>query len=236
MTTHDERSDAAREAILSKVRAALGRADASSQGANADDIRAQAQDLLPADLDMIRPQFSEQSNLERFVEKVTSERLTATVECVAAMTDVTTAVTAYIENAGVEKEIALSPQPALQNLDWGEIQVRNVIAANEPVAVGMADFGIAETGTVVFTSRADSPTLFQYLPLHHVVIVAAETILRYMDDYWDVVRERGDVHPRNTNFITGTSGTADIEAKNVRGAHGPRFMHIIIVGADAPAR
>jgi len=34
---------------------------------------------------------------------------------------------------------------------------------------------------------------------------------------------------RSLNIITGTSGTADIEAKNVRGAHGPRFMHIYCI-------
>ena len=30
--------------------------------------------------------------------------------------------------------------------------------------------------------------------------------------------------------MTGTSGTADIEAKNIRGAHGPRYMRIVLVG------
>ena len=49
----------------------------------------------------------------------------------------------------------------------------------------------------------------------------------------DVFAEFGSnqvAQPRNLSIVTGTSGTADIEAKNVRGAHGPRFMHLILVG------
>ena len=32
------------------------------------------------------------------------------------------------------------------------------------------------------------------------------------------------------SLVTGTSGTADIEAVNIRGAHGPRYLHILMVG------
>ncbi len=117
----------------------------------------------------------------------------------------------------------------LVGLPWGDVAVHHEIALNEPAAVGLADAAIAETGTLVFTSRSDSPTLFNYLPLHHTVFIERDNILRYMEDYWAGVRAAGNNHPRNTNFITGTSGTADIEAKNVRGAHGPRYLHIVIV-------
>jgi L-lactate dehydrogenase complex protein LldG len=37
------------------------------------------------------------------------------------------------------------------------------------------------------------------------------------------------VPPRNLNLITGASGTTDIEGSYVRGAHGPRFLHVILV-------
>jgi len=38
----------------------------------------------------------------------------------------------------------------------------------------------------------------------------------------------------NLNLITGASGTTDIEGSLVLGAHGPRYLHVVIV-EDAPA-
>jgi L-lactate dehydrogenase complex protein LldG len=36
--------------------------------------------------------------------------------------------------------------------------------------------------------------------------------------------------PRTLNFITGPSRSGDIEQKLLLGAHGPRALHIIMVG------
>jgi L-lactate dehydrogenase complex protein LldG len=36
--------------------------------------------------------------------------------------------------------------------------------------------------------------------------------------------------PRNVNLITGASGTTDIEGSLVLGAHGPRYLHVVIAG------
>ena len=36
--------------------------------------------------------------------------------------------------------------------------------------------------------------------------------------------------PRTVNFITGPSRSADIEQTLLLGAHGPRRLHIVIVG------
>jgi L-lactate dehydrogenase complex protein LldG len=38
------------------------------------------------------------------------------------------------------------------------------------------------------------------------------------------------VMPRTVNLITGPSRTGDIEQTIVLGAHGPRRLHIILVG------
>ena len=35
--------------------------------------------------------------------------------------------------------------------------------------------------------------------------------------------------PRAHYWITGVSGTTDIEGSYVRGAHGPRFLHVILL-------
>ncbi len=41
--------------------------------------------------------------------------------------------------------------------------------------------------------------------------------------------------PRTLNFITGPSRSADIEQTLLLGAHGPRRLHIVVVGAPSEA-
>ena len=161
---------------------------------------------------------------------MTSERLTATVDEVPSLAGAPDAVRRYLERSNLPLRISHPPMPRLRDLDWGEISGHETLGPDEPVVVNLADWAIAETGTLVFASRAESPTLYNYLPLHHIILLDGASILRHPEDYWEQLRDAGNVQPRAINFITGTSGTADIEAQNIRGAHGPRFMHIVIFG------
>lgn len=219
-------SDEARTAILSAIRAAKqpGRA-------GPEEITRAAADLL-AEPARWQPKFDDLTNRARFIERATSERLTATVDEVGDLDAAPGAIATYLQRANLPLRIAHPPMTQLADLDWGEIATAEEIEPNEPVAVNMADCAIAETGTLVFTSRPESPTLFNFFPLHHVILLDAGAILRHHEDFWMWLRDQGNVQPRNINMITGTSGTADIEAKNIRGAHGPRFMHIVIFGED----
>ncbi len=214
----------ARSEILGRIRSA-----SDSHPTDAASIAAEAVQLLPDPAD-IRPAFDNLSIREKFIERATSERLTATVDEIDGWSAATDSVRNYLKKSNIPLSVALQPKVQLTSLDWDDIAHHDRIAPNELAAVGIADYGIAETGTLVFTSKPDSPTLFNFLGLHHIVLVESQNLLRYMEDYWKMVRDNGNVHPRNINFVTGTSGTADIEAKNTRGAHGPRFLHIIIVG------
>ncbi|MBI1384286.1 MAG: hypothetical protein GC150_05200 [Rhizobiales bacterium] len=215
----------AREEILDRVRTALGRREPLDAAA----IVAEAAALL-ARPERLRPQIPGGDARARFIAQATSERLTATVAEVASLADVPVAVSAYLARAGLAPSIALPPDPRLLALDWSGIALRETLAPDEPVAVTHAEWAIAETGSLVFTSGPATPTLFNFLPLHHVAIVLGGTVLGHMEDYWALVRTAAAPPPRSINLITGTSGTADIEARNIRGAHGPRYMHIVLVG------
>jgi L-lactate dehydrogenase complex protein LldG len=116
----------------------------------------------------------------------------------------------------------------LLSLDWSAFATHGTIAADEPAAVGRALWGIAETGSLVFHSGPTCPTLFAFLPLHHIAVVGASNILPYLEDYRTAAA--GLPIPRNVNFVTGPSGTTDIEGTLVRGAHGPACLHVIVVG------
>ncbi|MCV2880402.1 LutC/YkgG family protein [Actibacterium sp. XHP0104] len=215
---------------MSTARDAIFQAISTANGAprDADTIAAEAMALI-ATPDVLRPGFTGQDNLDRFIEKATSERVTATVSHAATLAEVPGQVADYLTRVGLGAQIALQPRAALRDLDWGSVSVHHTVDANEPVAVSIADLAVAETGSVVFLSGPDAPVLLTFLPLHHVVVVGQGQIRRHLEDVFEFVGAGQASQPRNLNIVTGTSGTADIEAKNIRGAHGPRFMHIICV-------
>ncbi|MGB0504811.1 MAG: LutC/YkgG family protein [Pikeienuella sp.] len=213
----------ARTAIFARIRHANG------PDAQALDIEARAAALV-ANPESIRAGFQDQSNLERFIEKATSERVTATIDQIPDMAAVPSAIAGYLKGAGLAQSIALQPREQLTALDWSSIETHNTPTPNEPVAVSIADLAVAESGSVVFRSAPDAPVLMSFLPLHHIVIVPTHLIRRHLEDVFDHFGSGPENQPRNLNIVTGTSGTADIEAKNIRGAHGPRYMHLVLVG------
>ncbi len=217
---------AARQKVLADVRAALGggRPDPASVAREAA--------ALVVSLEQVQPQFPHQSNFERFVERAGSERLTASLAQLASFDAVPDAVRAYLEKSALPPTLSLVRAPILADLEWEPLSIQKEIGPNESVAVSLAAYAIAETGSLVMETGPASPMLFSFLPLHHLVVIEAGKILRTMEDYWALRRAEETADPRAITFVTGTSGTADIEAKNVRGAHGPRYLHILVIGNE----
>lgn len=215
-----------RDAVFEKIRRALGPSVNDAQ-----QIWSDAEALISTPTSF-QPQFPDQTNLRKFIAKATSERVTATVSQIATIREVPGEVAAYIEARALARRIVLQPRGILTELDWGDTEFDHDLLQHEFLAVSIADLAIAETGSVVFLSANDAPTLLNFLPLHHIVVVKASLIYRYLEDVFVFVGEKQGNQPRSINIVTGTSGTADIEARNIRGAHGPKFMHIIIVAAE----
>jgi L-lactate dehydrogenase complex protein LldG len=187
-------------------------------------ITAEAAALIP-DTISTQPTFEEQDTIARFKTMASSERLTATVDEIASLEDVPKAVAAYLATQGLAEKAAVAP--ALAGLDWTGIETTAAIEPNQPVAVTLAEGGVAETGSLIFRSGADTPMLHNFLGLHHVAVVHRSEIIRYLEG---VFAPGTPAMPRILSLVTGTSGTADIEAVNIRGAHGPRYLHIVLVG------
>ena len=210
-----------RETILAAVRAGLG-----GRPADPAAIAAEASALL-ADPDSIRPALEDPDPATAFTARAATLSVGTSVERVASFADLPGVVHHYLERQGLPARIALQPTPKLLALDWSGIAVHADPAADEPVGVGLARWGIAESGSLVFHSGPDNPVLLAFLPLHHIVAVQADTILPHLEDYAALAAPA----PRNANLITGASGTTDIEGSYVSGAHGPGFLHIVVVGA-----
>lgn len=209
----------AREAVLGAVRAALGRSLPDPAA-----VAAQAAALL-ADLDAVRPALPVPDPVDAFAQRVVSPKVGATLDRVGGLAELPGSVRRYLDGHGLPHALALQPDPALLALDWSGFELRDAALPDEAAAFGLARWGIAETGSLVFHSGPDTAVLGHFLPLHHVVGVRARDILPHLEDYAAVCGPA----PRNANLITGASGTTDIEGSYVRGAHGPRFLHVVLV-------
>lgn len=209
-----------RDDILAAVRAALGRT-----GIDADQVRRDAAALL-ADLPSTRPVLSPGPLVDVFVARVTTPKVAATVDRIGRTAELPSAVARYLQARKLRPAIALQPAKALQGLDWSGFELHAAMAPDEAAAVGIARWGIAETGSLVFHSDAETPILSNFLPLHHIVLLRANVIVAYLEDY--AATAAGERPPRNVNIITGASGTTDIEGSLVLGAHGPRYLHVVI--------
>jgi L-lactate dehydrogenase complex protein LldG len=112
-------------------------------------------------------------------------------------------------------------------------------------AVGItgADWALAETGSLVVTSQTEGSQLASLAPPVHVALYRRSQLVESLDDILDrlpIATDSGDAAPgRSVVFVTGVSRTADIEQVLIRGVHGPRELHAILIMesclAQAPA-
>lgn len=211
-----------RASILGAIRSAKRTAHAS------EDIAREAAALV-AEPQTIQPNFEGATLLDRFVAKATSERVTATVDQVATMGEVPAAVSGYLQRVEQESSICVQGGAPLEELDWTSFDLTARLKEDGRCAVTYAEYGIAETGSVVFKSGAHGPILMNFLPLYHIVVLRTANLIGYSEDLWPLLGGANVPQSRLLTLVTGTSGTADIEARNVRGAHGPKHMHIVIV-------
>jgi len=96
------------------------------------------------------------------------------------------------------------------------------------VGVTGAFCAIAETGTLMMLSGADTPAATSLLPETHVAVLDPRRIVATMEDAWDLMRKEYQQPPRAVNFISGPSRTADIEQTVTLGAHGPYRVLLIL--------
>jgi L-lactate dehydrogenase complex protein LldG len=89
---------------------------------------------------------------------------------------------------------------------------------------------IAQTGSVLVTSRSAGGRALSVLPPHHVVIARREQLLPDLTAAFELLsRKYAPDYPSFISFITGPSRTGDIERILVLGAHGPRKLTILCV-------
>jgi L-lactate dehydrogenase complex protein LldG len=98
------------------------------------------------------------------------------------------------------------------------------------VGISECDALVAQTGTVVVTSRTAGGRALSCLPPHHVVIARREQLVPDLPAAFALIKSKyGEKFPSMISFITGPSRTGDIERILVLGAHGPKKLTILCV-------
>ncbi len=111
--------------------------------------------------------------------------------------------------------------------------IKNELGAHSegiPISITRAEFGIAETGTLVINSKDIDRRLATMIADIHVCLISESNIVATLDDIVDELNEVLSQPSEYLAFITGASRTADIERVLVVGVHGPLELHILIKG------
>ena len=97
------------------------------------------------------------------------------------------------------------------------------------IALTMADYGIAETGTLAIESSSEELRLATMLAEIHVAVLPKSRIRATAEDIYAELKGLMNQNPDYLAFITGASRTADIERVLALGVHGPLELHILIL-------
>ncbi|MBC8130511.1 MAG: lactate utilization protein [Rhizobiaceae bacterium] len=223
-------SGSARDAILSRIRHANGARprDEARQRVVDERLTEAPKGVIPA-----RGQLNTEGRIALFRQM--AEKASATVAAVGSYAEVPSAVAFWLRQNNFPTTLKMSADPRLAAADFGATALTVLSGASngdDLNALSHADAGIAETGTLMLTSGPENPTSLNFLPENHIVVLAAKDIEGDMERCWEKLRDRHGkgVMPRSVNFVTGPSRSADIEQTLLLGAHGPRALHIILVG------
>ena len=225
----------ARETLFATIRQSLGVTgnEPARRAAVEARIANHPRGVIPA-----RGQLPPQERVKLFAEMV--EAAAGTVALLPHAASVPAAVSAFLRSQNLPMKVRRGDDPRLAALAWGEQRTLEVTTGasdgNDLVALSHAFGAAAESGTLMLVSGPDNPTTLNFLPDTHIVVIDAKDVAGDYETLWRRLRETfGDgAMPRTVNLITGPSRSADIEQTLILGAHGPRRLHVIVVG-DAGA-
>jgi L-lactate dehydrogenase complex protein LldG len=221
----------ARDLVLATIRRSLG--VTGTEAPRRLDVAARLGGH-PAGVVPARGQLAAAERLALFIRMV--EAAAGTAEHAADGAGVPAAVAAFLRGLNLPLRVRHGDDPRLVALPWSSepaLEIRRGASdGGDLAAVSHAFAAVAETGTVVMVSGADNPTTLNFLPDVHIVVVSAVEIASDFEAAMARLRERFGVGlmPRTVNLITGPSRSADIEQTLILGAHGPRKLHVIVVG------
>ena len=164
--------------------------------------------------------------MDQFIAR--ARAVDASVTRLASVDELPQALAQELRNRNLPAAIRTGADPVFDR-DWGTVdRTIGPGRSEEPATLTRAEFGLAETGSLVMISGPDNPVTLNFLGETHFAVVDAKDVHGGFEDLWAAYRERS-IHPRTVNLITGPSRSADIGQTLQLGAHGPVALHIFVV-------
>lgn len=223
-----------RDTVLASVRRALGvtSKEAPRRQEVADRLAGHPAGVVPA-----RGQLPAGERLALFKEMVLAAA--ATLDHLPTDAQVPGAIAAYLRARNLPATLLRGADERLSVLSWADEPQLDVWIGpsdgRQLVGLSHAFAGVAESGTLVLLSGQENPTTLNFLPDHHLVLIDARDVAGDYEAVWARIRARfaPGTLPRSVNMVTGPSRSADIEQTLLLGAHGPRSLHVLLVGEAA---
>ena len=205
----------ARDEVLARVRRALGDADREPESPLPSRVRAD--------------QRSHADVLDLFAERVADYRATV-VRCdedevAGAVASALSAAGSVVVPDGFPSGWLAAGEPAAGR-QVHDTQLTAADLDRVDAVVSTAAVGIAATGTIVLDhGPGQGRRALSLVPDLHVCVVRADQVVA------DVPAAVAALDPaRPQTWVSGPSATSDIELDRVEGVHGPRTLHVILVG------
>ncbi len=227
----------ARTEVLSRVRAALGRPGSGTTPAGT--VGAAPRDVVVPRGYRAAGEHAAGSPevLEQLVDRLVDYR--AHVQQVAE-TDLPAAVAGLVRELSAGRVAVVVPH----GIDRGwlaglgdEVEVRedspgSPLPATEldtvDAVLTAARVACSETGTIVLDGEPDQGRrAISLVPDVHLCVVRADQVVQTVPEAVRLLA----AHPgRPLTWVSGPSATSDIELDRVEGVHGPRTLHVLLVG------
>jgi L-lactate dehydrogenase complex protein LldG len=225
-----KREVSARDEVMANIRRSLGVTgdEAPRRAAVAERISKAPAGIVPA-----RGQGDPQAMRATFCAE--AERASASLAEVGDASEIPGEIARFLRDNNLPATIRMGEDSRLSALPWSVSTLEVLVGpsdGHDPNGLSAALAAVAETGTLALASGPDNPTTINFLPDNHIVVVEAADIVGDLESVWRKLRGaygKGTM-PRTLNLITGPSRSADIEQTLLLGAHGPRRLHIVIVG------
>ena len=229
-----------RERMLASIRASLGRSGAALAAEATRAPHAPPPFVHPAQDDLPAQFVAELERLEGRAHRCADDE--AALETIWGLIEragATSAIAWGREQIGLRGLGAMLDNLGVQLLD-GDIRAAgdrpSQLQTLQPALVCLsgADAAIAESGTLVLRSGPGRGRLASLLAPVHIAVLRADQIARGLGEALALLQQRHgpDIFADSSNLtlISGPSRTGDIEQTLVLGAHGPRELHVVLIG------